>query len=188
MFLLWRRTRDARKRQMWFLRCGSSHSARMSAHRGPSESLKLWKKRGIGLSVHYHDSSHHELVHEPSHWSDDEEDGCACCSSCMGFSFVFLFLLAFSDTLYCQMILGVLHYQQIDVRALLNVQPSPMYLFTKRTWLLVFCMVTEFLCHANVPNLTFSRFMYASSFDQRSTHPSKKSSVLWWDRRLLCAS
>ena len=39
-------------------------------------------------------------------------------------------LLTFSDNLYCQMVLGVLVYQQSDVRALLNFQPSRMYLFT----------------------------------------------------------
>ena len=31
--------------------------------------------RGDDLSVHFHNSSHHELVHQPSHWDDDEEDG-----------------------------------------------------------------------------------------------------------------
>ena len=55
--------------------------------------------RGCYLSVHLHDSSHHEIVHQPSHW-DDEEDGCACRFSCMVLPPCYpLFLLTFPMTL-----------------------------------------------------------------------------------------
>ena len=64
-----------------------------------------------------------------------------------------LCLLTFSDNLYCQMILGVLIYRQSDVRALLNIQPSRVYLFTKLARLLVFCMITESFFHLSVPTL-----------------------------------
>ena len=40
-----------------------------------------WKQSWI-YSFHGHDLSHHELVYQRSDWDDDEEDGCACCSSC----------------------------------------------------------------------------------------------------------
>ena len=45
-------------------------------------SLGAKKHRGDYCSVHCHDLSHHDLVHQPAHWDDDEEDGCAWCFSC----------------------------------------------------------------------------------------------------------
>ena len=51
-------------------------------------------------SFHCQDLLHHELIHQPSHW-DDDEDGCACRSSCMRLpSSHPLFLLTFSDKSY----------------------------------------------------------------------------------------
>ena len=44
------------------------------------------KSRGSCLAVHCHDPSHHELVHQPSH-RDDDEGGCACCSSLLSSGF-----------------------------------------------------------------------------------------------------
>ena len=71
--------------QVRLVRCGYFHiSARMSAHGGSSEALQRCWKPSWNYSFHCHGSARHELVHQPSHW--DDEDGYACCSSCSRFS------------------------------------------------------------------------------------------------------
>ena len=108
--------------------------ARMSAYIGSSEVLQLLvkKKQSWILSFHCHDLSHHEIVHQPSHWDNDEEDGCVeCCSSCVGLLPAILCSCSRSVTIFsAEMILMVLLYLCCVSFTVLILQPSRMYLFT----------------------------------------------------------
>ena len=125
------RTRNARKWQMRFVRCGPSHSPLgcplIVDHRNHSNWKKSWNWSFCPLSRLIPPRTRPRTIplkRRRRRWV------CLLLLLHGASPSIFLFLLAFSDNLCCQMILGVLHYQQIDVRALLNVQPSPMYPFT----------------------------------------------------------
>ena len=129
-----------------------SPPALVSACCGSSEALQLsfcwtqsWK-----YQFHSRDLSHHELVHKPSNWDDDEEDGCAC-TSCLRFPHAIL---------WCSRTLTIFTTNWFSWRCFtgrgcpsvcLIFQHSQIYLFTQRTWLVIFCMVTESFSHLSVP-------------------------------------
>ena len=147
MFLLREKTRHARVRQIGFLRRGSSHHPLgrplIVDHRNHSNCEKkrgddlvcvarrrTWRRSFIPLSRLISPRTRPRTIPLKRrrrkwvclllllHWVSPD---------------ILLFLIAFDDTLYCQMILGVLLYQQNDVHALLSCQPSPMHLFTEWT-------------------------------------------------------
>ena len=100
-----------------------------------------------------------------------------------------LFLIAFDDTLYCQIILDVLLYQQNDVRALLNCQPSPMHLFTEMDVIVGILHGHRILFSCKHPNFVILSIQVCFIFCPTiNASFEKKSSVWWLGRRLLCAS
>ena len=72
-----------------------------------------------------------------------------------------------------------------------------MYLFTWFTWLLVFCMITEFFSHSSVPSFAVFFFFECSLMNMWSVYASfypsdqlslRNRSIVWWLGRRFCAS
>ena len=139
-----------------FVRCGCfSPPARMSAYNGPSEAFQLCLKQSWNHSFHCHELSHHDLLHQPSHW-DDEEDGCACCSSCMWLLLTILCSCSRCLIIFTARGCSVCCFTGVVTFTLCLMFSLPeLYLFTKLTWLMVFCMVTESFSHSSAPALQF---------------------------------
>ena len=139
--LLWQKTRGA-GRQVRFVLCGCLQpQLGLSACSGSSEALTPCWITIVGT------------ISLPRHippWTrpDNEDDG--CCFSCVGLSPPVLCSCSRPLMILTAKWFLVCLYQHGDVCALLNVQPSRMSLLTLMTWLMAFCIITEFFPHSSV--------------------------------------
>ena len=193
VFRFERRTRDATKRQMWFLRCGYFLTLRSDVRSswiiGITQTVKKMWRLIFQSTVTTHPTTNSSTNHPIA--SEDEEDGCACCSSCMKF-------LQVSSSCFCSRSLTICIAKWYSVCCITSRSTSafcsmfnlPQCICSRNgrdCW--YSALSPNSLSHANIPNLSFSRFTNASSFAQRSTHFFEKKTSVWWlGRRHLWAS